>query len=66
MHAHVAFRIVGSPQIDKIVVPKEKENDVVEVDVTDEGATVLLHEQAAVQMAAFWDRVLTEFNVSKH
>ncbi len=33
--------------------------------MTDEDATVLLHEQAAVQMATFWDRVLTEFNVSK-
>ena len=65
VHAHIAFWIVGSPRIDKIVVPKEKENNVVEVDVTDEDATVLLHEQAAVQMAAFWDRVLAEFNVSK-
>ncbi len=33
--------------------------------MTDEDATVLVHEQAAVQMAALWDRVLTEFDVSK-
>ena len=65
VHAHIALWIVGSPRIDKIVVPKEKEDNVVEVDVTEEDATVLVHEEAAAQMAAFWDRVLTEFNVSK-
>ena len=65
MHAHIAFWIVGSPRIDKIDLPKEKSEDVIEVDASTEDCRVLAHEEAANQMAGFWDRLVTEFNVAK-
>ena len=66
IHTHIAFWIVGSPRIDKVVVPTETESDVVEIDVTPEEAFVLPQERAANIMATFWDRAFTEFNVAKH
>jgi hypothetical protein len=68
IHAHIAFWIVGSPRIDKVVVPVSDSTkaDIVEIDVTPAEAFVLPQEKAANMMATFWDRVLTEFNVAKH
>ncbi len=63
IHTHIAFWIVGSPRIDKVVVPKETKPDEVEIDVTPAEAVVLPQERAANPMATFWDRVITEFNV---
>ena len=45
--------------------PKELDDNVVEIEVPVQGETVLPHEEAATLMAAFWDRVYTEFNVAK-
>ena len=56
IHTHIALWIVGSPRIDKVEVPIETKDDVVEIDVTPADAFVL---------ATFWDRVFNEFNVSK-
>ena len=56
IHTHIALWIVGSPRIDKVEVPIESKDDVVEIDVTPADAFVL---------ATFWDRVFNEFNVSK-
>ena len=66
IHTHIAFWIVGSPRIDKVVVPTETKSDVVEIDATHAEAFVVPQERAANMMATFWDRVLTEFNVAKH
>ena len=41
IHTHIAFWIVGSPRIDKVVVPIEKEPDVFEIDATPSEAFVL-------------------------
>ena len=70
IHAHIAFWIVGAPRIDKIEVPREKddasaEKTYVVIDVVPEGSLVVPHTAAADQLAAFWDRVFTEFNVAK-
>ncbi len=56
IHTHIALWIVGSPRIDKVEVPIETKDVVVEIDVTPADAFAL---------ATFWDRVFTEFNVSK-
>ena len=65
IHAHIALWIVGSPRIDKINIPKQLPNGAIEVDVESEDVRVLAREEAANQMAEFWDRLITEFNVSK-
>ena len=66
IHTHIAFWIVGSPRIDKVVVPTETKSDVVEIDVTPAEAFVLPQERAANIMATLGDRVLIKFNVAKH
>ena len=57
--------LVGSPRIDKINVPKELPTGAVEVDVEAADVQVLAAEEAANQMAEFWDRLISEFNVAK-
>ena len=65
IHAHIALWIVGSPRIDKINVPKNPEDNVVEVDVDADDVEIVTQEEAANRMADFWDRLVTEFNVGK-
>ena len=43
IHAHMAFWIVGSPRIDKILVPKEREDGAVELDASLETDVILKH-----------------------
>ena len=57
--------IVGSPRIDKINVPKNPEDGVVEVDVDADDVEIVTQEEAANRMSDFWDRLVTEFNVGK-
>ena len=56
---------MGSPRIDKINVPKELPTGAVAVDVEAEDVQVLAAEEAANQMAEFWDRLISEFNGAK-
>ena len=66
IHAHMAFWIVGAPRIDKIAVPRAKEDGAcVEIDAAPPGAEVVPEPEAADRLAAFWDRAYTEFNVAK-
>ena len=67
IHAHMAFWVVGAPRIDKIEVPCDvsKNSEGVEIDVNVPGQRVVPQAQAAEQLAAFWDRAFTEFNVAK-
>ena len=65
LHAHIAFWMIGAPRIDKIQVPREKEENVVEIDVDADESTALANDEAANLLGSFWDRVLTEFNVAK-
>lgn len=65
LHAHMAFWIVGSPRIDKVIVPKEQGDQVVEITATCDTDVVLPQTEAANLMACFWDRVIAEFNVAK-
>ena len=65
LHAHIAFWMVGAPRIDKIQVPREKEENVVEIDVDADENTAIANDEAANLLGSFWDRVLTEFNVAK-
>ena len=68
IHLHIAFWIVGAPRIDKIEVPREKKEDEktwVEIDVVPDGSVVVPEAAAADQLASFWDRAFTEFNVAK-
>ena len=70
IHAHIAFWVVGAPRIDKIEVPREKEEETtaktwVEIDVVPDGSVVVPEAAAADQLASFWDRAFTEFNVAK-
>ena len=70
LHAHIAFWVVGAPRIDKIEVPREKEDGAtaktwVEIDVVPDGSAVVPEAAAADQLASFWDRAFTEFNVAK-
>jgi len=57
--------MVGAPRIDKIQVPQEKQDNIVEIDVTAEDEKVLANDEAASLLGGFWDRILTEFNVAK-
>ena len=43
IHTHIAFWIVGSPRIDKVVVPTETRVGVVEIDTADAESFVLPH-----------------------
>ena len=65
LHAHIAFWMVGAPRIDKIQVPREEEDNVVEIDVDADESTAIANDEAANLLGSFWDRVLTEFNVAK-
>ena len=65
VHVHIALWIVGSPRIDKVIVPREQGDNVVEVEVPIDGETVLPQEEAATLMSAFWERTYCEFNVAK-
>ena len=58
---------MGAPRIDKIEVPRESKEDadVVEIEVSLPGATVVPQTEAADRLATFWDRAYTEFNVAK-
>ena len=64
IHAHMAFWIVGSPRIDKVVVPKDH-GEHVEITATCDTDVVMPQTDAANVMACFWDRVISEFNVAK-
>ena len=64
VHVHIALWIVGSPRIDKVIVPKERGDDLVEIEVPIHGETVLPQEEAATLMSAFWERAYCEFNVA--
>ena len=70
IHVHIALWVVGAPRIDKIDVAREKEEETsgntwVEIDVVPDGAVVVPEAVAADQLASFWDRAFTEFNVAK-
>ena len=70
VHVHIALWIVGSPRIDKVLVPKEHDEEdsegaYVEIAVPIDGETVMPQEDAASLMAAFWDRAYTEHNLAK-
>ena len=51
--------------MDKINVPKQLPHGAVEVEVDAEDVEVMAREEAANQMAEFWDRLISEFNVAK-
>ena len=66
MHVHIAFWMVGAPRLDKIIVPKEKGANVIEVEVKhEEDSEAKPTQEAADLLASFWDRIHTEFNVAK-
>ena len=66
IHMHMAFWIVGSPRIDKVIVPKEQRDQVIVTErATCDTDVVLPQTEAANLMACFWDRVIAEFNVAK-
>ena len=66
IHMHMAFWIVGSPRIDKVIVPKEQRDQVIVTErATCDTDVVLPQTEAANLMACFWDRVVAEFNVAK-
>ena len=65
VHVHIALWIVGSSRIDKVIVPKERADDLVEIEVPIHGETVLPQEEAATLMSALWERVYCKFNVAK-
>ena len=70
VHVHMALWVVGAPRIDKIEVPREKQDEKggnawMEIEVAPEGVTVVPQSEAADRLAAFWDRGITEFNVAK-
>ena len=66
VHVHIAFWMVGAPRLDKIIVPKEKGDDIIEIEVEHEdNCSALPQEEAATLLASFWDRIHTEFNVAK-
>ena len=66
VHDRIAVWIVGSPRIDKVIMPKEHVDDgYVEIQVPIEGETVLPQERAASLMSAFWERAYTEQNLAK-
>ena len=64
IHSHIAFWIVGSPRIDKVVVPTGTKLDAAEMDATKAESFILPQEEAANIMATFWDRAITELSVS--
>ena len=65
VHVHIAMWIVGSPRIDKVIVPKERGDNIVEIEVPIHGETVLPQEEAATLLSSFWERAYCEFNVAK-
>ena len=66
LHAHIAFWMVGAPRLDKIIVPKEKGDNVIEVRLAhEEDSEPKPTQEAANLLASFWDRIHTEFNVAK-
>ena len=46
-------------------MPRDRSDNVIEIDVSTDADTVLPQQEAASFMATFWDRVITEFNVAK-
>ena len=54
LHAHMAFWIVGSPCIDKVLVPKEQGDQVADITATCDTDVVLPQTKAANLMACFW------------
>ena len=66
LHAHIAFWMVGAPCLDKIIVPKEKGDNIIEVQVEDDDdSETKPTQEAASLLASAWHRVHTEFNVAK-
>ena len=58
IHAHIAFWVVGAPRIDKIEVPREKEEETtaktwVEIDVVPDGSVAVPEAAAADQLALY-------------
>ena len=48
-----------------MLVPKDKDGNVVEIPVAREEEVVLAQTEAANRMAGFWDRLIVEFNMAK-
>ena len=65
VHVHVAYWIVGSPRIDKVVFPGRSEDDTREVLWMDDDGVAMEDNAAAAAMAAFYDRAYTEWNLLK-
>jgi hypothetical protein len=67
VHVHIAFWIVASPRIDKIVMSSELDPVAKETIVLwDEDASVVLQDDAAAKvLTKFYDRVYTEWNPFK-
>ena len=61
LHAHIAFWMVGAPRLDKINVPKEKGDNIIEVRLANEDdSEPKPTQEAANLLASFWDRIHTE------
>ena len=68
VHVHIAFWIVASPRIDKVLISMEEAdpNEAVTL-IWDEDASVVLNDDAAARvLTKFYDRVYTEWNSFKN
>ena len=55
LHAHIAFWMVGAPRLDKIIVPKEKGDNIIEVRLANEDdIEPKPTQEAANLLASFW------------
>ena len=68
VHVHIAFWIVASPRIDKVLISTEETvADAAITLVWDEDASVVLNDDAAARvLTKFYDRVYTEWNPFKN
>ncbi len=68
VHVHIAFWIVASPRIDKVLISTEETvSDAAITLVWDEDASVVLNDDAAARvLTKFYDRVYTEWNPFKN
>ena len=70
VHVHIALWISGAPRIDRVIVPpmegdNTKDVDLEDLDLDTEGEVILEQGEAANRLAAFFDRVYTEYNICK-
>ena len=63
----MAVWVVGAPRIDKIEAPREQAGGSggVEIETPLPGQDAVPQAEAADRLAAFWDRMYTEYNVAK-